>query len=468
MTSVARTSAANHLLPPSTPAEADVAAAPAADLPPESAADVLTGTAAEIPVGTGAETWSSVTADLPGTAAEDPVPVADAGEGRGPRWLDEWLAANLTRVVSWRRALHAHPEPMRAEFRTTAMIVDVLRSLGLEPRVLPIGTGVLCEVGTGPRCVALRADIDALAVAEATGEPFASRVPGVSHACGHDVHTAVLLGAAAALASAPELPGRVRLLFQPAEEEPGGAHDVIAAGGVEGVERVFGLHCDPKVPVGRVGIRVGPVTSACDMLALRVTGCGAGRRNELSADVVHALGVVATGLPAMLARRVDPRSGTVLAWGLMDAPETPGGTPREGTLRGTLRTGDPVVNAQLPALVEEIVGSLLRPTGVRFALDHVRAVPVVDNDPASTALLEAAVAAAIGPQAVTSTTQSTGGEDFGWYLEHVPGSYGRLGTWSGEGPQGDLHQATFRPDERALPVGVRTMVHAALAALTSG
>ncbi|MCE7000267.1 amidohydrolase [Saccharothrix sp. S26] len=400
--------------------------------------------------------------------AADPPPVPDPAAGRGPRWLDEWLAANLTRVVSWRRTLHANPELRRAEFRTTATIAAVLRSLGLHPRVLPTGTGVICEIGSGPRCVALRADIDALPVPEATGEPWASRVPGSSHACGHDVHTAILLGAAAALACAPSLPGRVRLLFQPAEEEPGGAHDVIAAGGVEGVERIFGLHCDPKVLVGRIGTRVGPVTSACDMLELRVGASGTGRRNELSSDVVHALGVVATGLPAMLARRVDPRSGTVLAWGLMDAPETPAGTPREGVLRGTLRTGDPVVGGQLPALVQEIVGSLLRPTGVRFDLEHLRAVPVVDNDPASTALLQQAITAALGPQALTSTTQSTGGEDFGWYLEHVPGSYARLGTWSGEGPQGDLHQPTFHADERALPVGVRAMAHAALTALEAG
>ncbi|KOX14441.1 N-acyl-L-amino acid amidohydrolase [Saccharothrix sp. NRRL B-16348] len=402
-----------------------------------------------------------------GPTTGEPEAVADIGAGRGPQWLDEWLAANLTRVMSWRRTLHANPELMRREFRTTATIVEILRSLGLQPRVLPIETGVICEIGAGPRCVALRADIDALAVPEATGEAWASTVPGVSHACGHDLHTAILLGAAAALVSAPALPGRVRLLFQPAEEEPGGSHDVIAAGGVEGVERIFGLHCDPKVPVGQVGIRVGPVTSACDMLELRVGACGTGRRNELDSDVVHALGVVATGLPAMLARRIDPRSGTVLAWGLMDAPETPLGTPREGLLRGTLRTGDPVVNGQLPALVEEIVGSLLKPTGVRFELDHIRAVPVVDNDPESTAMLHHAITTALGPQAVTSTTQSTGGEDFGWYLDHVPGSYARLGIWSGEGPQGDLHQPSFHADERALPVGVRTMVHVALAALAS-
>ncbi|NUT53826.1 MAG: amidohydrolase, partial [Saccharothrix sp.] len=271
----------------------------------------MTSAAARTPTPTAAAT---VTGPVPfDPVVEDPVPPVDLGAGRGPAWLDDWLAANLARVVTWRRTLHANPELMRREFRTTATIAQILRSLGLRPRVLPIETGVICEVGSGPRCVALRADIDALAVAEGTGKSFASRVPGVSHACGHDVHTSILLGAAAALASAPELPGRVRLLFQPAEEEPGGAHDVIAAGGVEGVERIFGLHCDPKVAVGRIATRVGPVTSACDMLEVRVAASGIGLRNELSSDVVHALGVVATGLPARLARRVDPRSGTVLA-----------------------------------------------------------------------------------------------------------------------------------------------------------
>jgi amidohydrolase len=400
-----------------------------------------------------------------GSAPADLVPVADPGAGRGPRWLDDWLAANLTQVMSWRRTLHAYPETLRREFRTTETIVGILRSLGLEPRVLPIGTGVICDVGRGPTCVALRADIDALPIAEESGLSFASRVPGVSHACGHDVHTSILLGVAGALSAAPDLPGRVRLLFQPAEEEPGGSRDVIAAGGMDGVRRIFGLHCDPKVQVGRIGTRIGPVTSACDMLDVRISASGVGLRNELSSDVVNALGAVATGLPATLARRVDPRSGTVLAWGQMDAPGTPYGAPREGILRGTLRTCDPQVNAQLTALVEDIVGWLLRPTGVRYELDHVRAAPVVDNDAETTVLLQTAITTALGPTAVTSTAQSCGGEDFGWYLEHAPGSYARLGTWSGNGPQGDLHQSTFHADERALPVGVRTMVHAALAAL---
>ena len=410
-----------------------------------------------------------VTAVAPGTAAGPDLaaPVVDLGAGRGPAWLDAWLAANLGQVIAWRRALHAHPELKRREFRTTRTIVGVLRSVGLGARVLPIDTGVISEVGSGPRCVALRADIDALPVTEGVDLPFKSWIPGVAHACGHDAHTAILLGAAAALASAPELPGRVRLLFQPAEEEPGGAHDVIAAGGLEGVERIFGLHCDPKLTVGTVGTRVGPVTSACDMIELKLSAHPE-PHGDVHTDVVHGLGVVATGLPSMLARRVDPRAGTVLAWGLMDAPGTDCGTPCEGTLRGTLRTGDSKVGAQLTGLVEEIVDSLLQPLGVRYRLDHLPAVPVVDNDATSTLMLQSAVEAAVGPAALVPTAQSSGGEDFGWYLEHVPGSYARLGVWSGEGPQCDLHQPGFRLDERAIAVGVRTMVHAALTALSAG
>ncbi|MBV9140988.1 MAG: amidohydrolase [Pseudonocardiales bacterium] len=393
--------------------------------------------------------------------------VEDLGAGRGPSWLDAWLEDNAGVVVGWRRHLHAHPEPHRHEHATTEYIVTILREAGLAPQVLPVGTGVICEVGEGPRCVALRADIDALRLPEVTGLPFASTVPGVCHACGHDAHTAALLGAALALTCAPGLPGRVRLVFQPAEEEPGGALDVLAAGALKGVERIFGLHCDPRLQVGRIGTRVGAITSASDMLELRVSSPGGHTaRPHLSADLVYALGLVITSLPALLARRVDPRSGTVLTWGAVGAGEAFNTIPEKGMLRGTLRTSDREVWAGFDALVGELISALLVPTGVGFDLDHRRGVPPVVNDAESTRLLSTAVEAALGPDALTSTEQSSGGEDFGWYLEHVPGSFARMGVWSGTGPKSDLHRPSFQLDERALPVGVRVLVHAALAALT--
>jgi amidohydrolase len=393
--------------------------------------------------------------------------VDDLGDGRGPAWLDDWLKVHAADVVAWRRHIHAHPELSRREYNTTELVAKLLREVGLKPRILPGGTGLICDVGSGPRCVALRADMDALPLHENTGLPFGSTVDGVSHACGHDAHTTVLLGTALALASATELPGRIRLVFQPAEEVmPGGALDELAAGGLDGVERIFGLHCDPRLQVGRVGTRIGAITSASDLLELRLNSPGGHTsRPHLTADLVHALGTVITGLPTMLSRRVDPRSGTVLVWGAVHAGEAPNAVPQDGLLRGTLRTGDRDIWAELEPLVKDLVTGLLAPTGVGFDLHHRRGVPPVVNERESTQVLRAGIEAALGDDALAGTEQSSGGEDFGWYLEHVPGSFARLGVWNGHEKQRDLHQPTFDLDERALLVGVRVMVHTALAAL---
>ncbi|MPZ66694.1 MAG: amidohydrolase [Pseudonocardiaceae bacterium] len=394
--------------------------------------------------------------------------VDDIAAGRGPSWLDSWLESNGAHVVAWRRHIHAHPELGRTEHATTALVADELARAGLRPRLLPGGTGLSCDIGTGDRCVALRADMDALPLQDGTGLPFASTVDDVAHACGHDAHTAMLLGAGLALASAPSLPGRVRLIFQPAEElMPGGALDVLAAGELSGVDRIFALHCDPRLPTGRVGTRVGPITSAADMLELRLTSPGGHTsRPHLTADLVHALGTVITGLPALLSRRVDPRSGTVLVWGAVQAGQAANTVPQDGVLRGTLRTGNRETWEELEPLARELVAGLLAPTGVRCELTHIRGVPPVVNEAGSTGVLDQAVVAGIGEDAPAGTEQSSGGEDFGWYLEQVPGAMGRLGVWPGHGPQRDLHRPTFDIDERALPLGVRVMTHAALAALT--
>ncbi|MQA61696.1 MAG: amidohydrolase [Actinophytocola sp.] len=391
--------------------------------------------------------------------------VNDIGAGRGPDWLDDWLATNAHDVIAWRRHIHANPELARREYGTTELVSRVLRSVGLKPKVMPGGTGLVCDIGTGERCVALRADMDALPITEATGLPYSSAVDGVAHACGHDAHTAILMATAAALAAAPELPGRVRLVFQPAEEVmPGGALDAIAAGVLDGVDRIFGLHCDPQLPVGQVGTRVGAITSAADLVELRLTSPGGHTsRPHLTADLVHALGSVITGLPALISRRVDPRSGTVLVWGAVHAGEAANAVPEDGTLLGTLRTADHDVWRDLEPLVASSVESLLAPTGVGFSLEYRRGVPPVVCDRESTMRMRAGVEAALGEDALCGTEQSSGGEDFGWYLEHVDGAFARLGVWPGDGPKRDLHQGTFELDERALLTGVRVMVHTALA-----
>lgn len=397
-----------------------------------------------------------------------PTTVDDLGADRGPEWLDEWLGSHSADVVVWRRYIHAHPELARSEFATTEFVMSMLRSAGLHPRVLPGGTGVICDIGSGTTCIALRADLDALPLTESTGLPFASTVEGVAHACGHDLHTTVLLATGLALATAPQVPGRVRLIFQHAEEVmPGGALEMIAAGALEGVDRIFGLHCDPRLPVGQIGTRVGPLTSAADLIELQLISPGGHTsRPHLTADLVHALGTVITSLPALLSRRVDPRSGTVLVWGAVHAGEAPNAVPQDGMLRGTVRTAEHETWTVLEPFVASSVESLLAPTGVTYDLNYRRGVPPVVSEPESTAILRAGVEAALGTAAQADTEQSSGGEDFGWYLEHVPGAFARLGVWPGEGEMRDLHQPTFDLDERALLVGIRVLVHTVLAALS--
>ncbi|MGD9990445.1 amidohydrolase [Pseudonocardia sp.] len=401
-----------------------------------------------------------------GLAALGDLPVTDLGAGTGPDWLDSWLDARRGDVVAWRRSLHSLPELGRAERRSTEMVARRLMAAGLEPRTLPGGTGLVCDIGYGERCVALRADLDALPLQEDTGLPFASTVPGTMHACGHDAHTAMVLGAGLALASAPSLPGRVRLIFQHAEEvQPGGALDMVADGAMEGVERIFALHCDPQLEVGKVGTRVGPITSACDLIEIRLTSPGGHTaRPHLTADLVQAMGLLITQLPLLLTRQVDPRSGTVLVWGAVEAGHAANAIPRSGVLRGTLRTADHATWNEVEAKLRTLVASVLAPTGVGYVLDHIRGVPPVVNEAVSAGILRGAAIAAVGPEAAATTEQSSGGEDFAWYLEEAPGSMARLGVWPGHGPMRDIHQPTFDLDERALPVGVRVLVQSVLAA----
>ena len=373
--------------------------------------------------------------------------------------IDAWLDANGPALVAWRRDIHAHPELSRQEVRTTELVMAELSAVGLAPRRLPLGTGVVCDLGpAGEPRIGLRADMDALPVTEHTGLPFTSTVEGASHSCGHDAHTAILIGVAKLLASAGPLPVGVRLIFQAAEEVmPGGALDAIEAGVTSGLGRIFALHCDPRLPVGTVGLRSGPLTSAADHIDLQLHSAGGHTsRPHLTGDLIYAMGTVITGLPGVLSRRVDPRSGTVMVWGAANAGSAANAIPQEGRMRGTVRTGDHGTWATLEPLVRSVVGELLAPLGVRYDLSYFRGVPPVVNDEVAVGMLERAVAA-IGPDAVAATPQSPGGEDFSWYLEQVPGAMARLGVWDGFGPQVDLHSPNFDLDERALAIGVRTL-----------
>lgn len=368
------------------------------------------------------------------------------------------VAAYADELIDVRRDLHAHPELGHEEVRTTEVVFDRLAKAGLDPRRMTTGTGLWCDIGLpGARTVALRADLDALPMPDACGRPWSSTQPSITHACGHDVHTTGLLGAGLALADLHErapLPGRVRLIFQPAEERmPGGALKVLGEGLLDDVERAYALHCDPHTDVGRIGSRVGPITAAADHVSVTLHGHGGHTsRPHLTEDVVFALAQVVTGLPAALSRRIDPRAGASMVWGKIHAGVAMNAIPSTGELAGTFRCLDSAVWTVADSIVTDTIQQIVQPYGARAEITYQRGVPPTVNDATAAAIAEAAIRAELGPDAVELTPQSLGGEDFAWILEKVPGAMVRLGTRTPGGPTYDLHRPDFDVDERAVGI----------------
>ncbi|MEV8017691.1 M20 family metallopeptidase [Streptomyces sp. NPDC086554] len=409
-------------------------------------------------------------ADLPGEAG------GVAGEAMLPGALPDDLRAEL---IAFRRDLHMHPELGNQEFRTTAALKARLELAGLKPRVLDIGTGLVCDIGIeqigeresgGARSMlALRADIDALPIPDTKlGSPYRSTVPDRAHACGHDVHTTVVLGAGlvlAELAKQGQLPCPVRLIFQPAEEVlPGGAPDAIESGVLEGVGRIIGVHCDPRVDAGRIGLRHGAITSACDRLEVSLDGAGGHTaRPHLTTDLVTAAAKIVTDVPALVARRIDARSGLAVTWGRIESGHACNVIPQHAELSGTVRCLDLKAWRQAPDLVHGAIQEIADLYRAKSEVNYIRGVPPVVNDPDVTDLLRDAMEQRRGTHSVEDTEQSLGGEDFSWYLEHVPGAMARLGVRTpGERTVRDLHQGDFDADESAITVGVELFTAAAL------
>jgi amidohydrolase len=390
--------------------------------------------------------------------------------------LDAFLAGHEAELVEFRQDLHAHPETGYHEYRTTRRIALRLEAAGLRPSILPKGTGLIVDIGNcsvDEPVVALRADIDALPINDEKDVPYRSVNRGACHACGHDVHTAILLGTGlflARTAAASALPGKVRLIFQPAEEVPGGAVDVMAAGGIASVDRIFALHCDPRLDVGKIGTRIGPITAACDKLTVKVTGPGGHTaRPHLTADLVFALGKIITELPAALSRRVDPRSSLSLVWGRVSAGTAANAIPDDGIVEGTVRCLDDAAWHDAPDMVKALLESVASAYAVVPEISYHRDVPPTVNDALCTAIFEAAADRVLGPDSVIAAPQSLGGEDFAWYLDSIPGSLARLGTRTpGSAADFDIHQAVFDVDERAIGYGVRLMAATALTAMCGG
>jgi len=383
--------------------------------------------------------------------------------------MQQTVAALGDELVALRRDLHEHPELARAEVRTTALLAARLTAAGARVRLLD-GTGLVADIGPASPAyrVALRADLDALPVSERSGLPFASRNDGVCHACGHDVHMAAVVGAGLALlqhvaALAAQGTG-VRLIFQPAEEViPGGAQGVIAQGGIEGVDRIFAVHCDPALDVGHVGLRDGPITAAADGVTITLSGRGGHTaRPHLTQDLTYALAKLVTDVPAVLSRRVDPRAGVALVWGSIHSGRAQNVIPSTGVISGTLRMLDAQVWDDIGPLLEEAVHAVISPYDVTASVEHVRGVPPVVNELASVEILRRVTATAFGPGAAQPTVQSLGGEDFAWYLQAVPGALARLGTRTPGGETYDLHRGDLVVDERAVMAGATLLAVTAM------
>jgi len=389
------------------------------------------------------------------------------GAASSGRTIDTWLHEHSEGLIAFRRYLHAHPEISGCETATTDAIAERLMLAGIPARRLSSGTGLIAdlldEAVSGP-ALALRADIDALAMEDEKDVPYRSQVPGVAHACGHDVHTAVMLGAALYFSHhRDELPGPLRFLFQPAEERvPGGALDVIRDGGLDEVGAVIGLHCEPKMEVGSIGVRSGPISSAADMACIALHGPGGHTaRPEMTVDLISIAARVITQLPALVAAQLADPSQVKLVFGAVHGGDAANVIPSSLEIRASVRTPSSEVWEQLPDLVSRALSELLDGSGAAHELEYTHGVPPVVNDVSVTEVVRRAVHAEFGTSATVEATQSWGGDDFAWFTREVPGAYVRLGVHDpARAERLDLHAGHFDVDERSIALGVRLVVAA--------
>lgn len=375
------------------------------------------------------------------------------------------IADEADHAVGLRRAIHRLPELGQAEYRTTAAVAAHLEDAGLDPVIRATSVGLQVEVGSGRPLIAFRADLDALPLFEETGLDFASEVPGVMHACGHDAHTAIAAGLARTMARL-DLPGTIRFLFQPAEESvPGGAVELVAEGAVADVGSILAFHVDPSIPPGTVGIRADAITGASDRIRIELTGPGGHTsRPHQTTDLVHAAARVVTDLPQLVQRSTDPRNPVALVFGRIAGGTAENVIPTSIEVAGTVRMFDLELWRGMPPLVTRLVDEIVAPLGATATIDYQRGAPPVVNDRSVVSIVERAALGVLGAEGVFSTEQSLGAEDFAWYLEEVPGALIRLGAALTDRTV-DLHAADFDLDERAIPAGMMVGGAALLALL---
>jgi len=371
------------------------------------------------------------------------------------------------RLIEIRRHLHAHPELSAQEYQTAAYVAGVLSSCGLQVQEAVGKTGVIGElVGTGTerRMLAIRTDMDALPIQELTNLEFASRTPGVMHACGHDLHTTLGLGTAMVLSQLAEsLPGKIRFLFQPAEEIAQGASWMIQDGAMEGVEAILGVHVFPSIPARSVGIRYGALTAAADDLEILIQGeSGHGARPHEAIDGIWIAAQVITTLQQAISRTQNPLHPIVLTIGKIEGGRAHNIIADRVKMVGTVRSLHPDSHKNLPEWIENIVANVCNTYGAKYEVNYRRGVPSVQNDPTLTHILEQASREAWGSDRVEIIPEpSLGAEDFSMYLQHAPGCMFRLGVGHSDKPNYPLHHPRFEIDEAAIATGVVTLAYAA-------
>jgi amidohydrolase len=377
-------------------------------------------------------------------------------------------------LIAWRRHLHMHPELSYQEVETAAFVRARLEALGLTPSApLAGGTGLTCLIeglADGPT-VGLRADMDALPIQEANDAPYASRVAGVSHMCGHDAHTTMLLGAAALLVEHRPARGHVKLFFQPAEEGGAGAARMIDDGAMENprVEAMFALHVYPGAGVGSFTVASGPATAAADGFDIEIIGRGGHAAHPHQAiDAIAVAAQVVSALQLLVSRQRDPLQSLVITIGKIEGGFARNVIAPSVKLAGTARSLDPALRERLPQMLDDIIAGVTRAFGASHTLDYSMGYPSTYNDPALIPLLDASVAAIAGPGHLTISPPSMGGEDFAYYAQRVPGLMARIGVRNeARGFTHPLHHPNFDLDEGALPLGASLLADVAQRYLAS-
>lgn len=379
----------------------------------------------------------------------------------------------LPQLIRWRRHLHQHPEPSFEEHQTQQYLLSELHAIPHLQVATIAGTGIIADMVTDPAgpWIALRADMDALPISEKAGRPYRSLREGYMHACGHDAHMAMLLGAIHLLSERrSEWKGAIRFIFQPGEEKsPGGASLLVQAGVLSSVpvQAIWGMHVTPQLPVGTVGLRAGAFMAASDEIYIRLKGTGGhAAYPHLTPDPVTVGAYVLTQLQMVVSRAADPRLPTVLTFGRFHAGTAPNIIPTEAELAGTLRTFDESWRQQAKALIATVIRQTVEPWQLAAEIDFRSGYPVLYNDPTLTARTREWIAELLGETAVQELPLWLSSEDFAFYSQHVPACFIRLGT-AGDHPdtQRPVHTPDFDIDEQALAVGAAIWAHLAIKAL---